>query len=115
MELGPPIPDIPLWEPAAAVTPVTAVATSVVSQVAQSVVEVSLSDYLPVTSLVRCTSYIVPTDDLILIMTDEFLLFRSACLPCLSVRPDRGHWLACRALWTLCPPVCPARPLCPAG
>ncbi len=50
MELGPPIPDIPLWEPAAAVTPVTAVATNVVSQVAQSVVEVSLSDFLPVTS-----------------------------------------------------------------
>ncbi len=42
MELGPPIPDIPLWEPAAAVTPVTAVSTNVVSQVAQSVVEVSL-------------------------------------------------------------------------
>ncbi len=40
MELGPPI-------PAAAVTPVTAVSTSVVSQVAQSVVEVSLSDLLP--------------------------------------------------------------------
>jgi hypothetical protein len=34
-------------------------------------------------------------------MADNFLLFRSACLPCLSVRPDRGHWLACRALWTL--------------
>ncbi len=50
MELGPPIPDIPWWEPAAAVTPVTAVATNVVSQVAQSVVEVSLSDYLPVHS-----------------------------------------------------------------
>ncbi len=50
MELGPPIPDIPLWEPAAAVNPVTAVATSVVSQVAQSVVEVSPSDYLPVHS-----------------------------------------------------------------
>ncbi len=50
MELGPPIPDIPLWEPAAAVTPVTAVSTNVVSQVAQSVVEVSLSDFLPVTS-----------------------------------------------------------------
>ncbi len=50
MELGPPIPDIPLWEPAAAVTPVTAVSTSVVSQVAQSVVEVSLSDFLPVSS-----------------------------------------------------------------
>ncbi len=49
MELGPPIPDIPLWEPAAAVTPVTVVATSVVSQVAQSVVEVSLPDFLPVT------------------------------------------------------------------
>jgi hypothetical protein len=50
MELGPPIPDIPLWEPAAAVIPVTAVATSAVSQVAQSVVEVSPSDYLPVHS-----------------------------------------------------------------
>ncbi len=50
MELGPPIPDLPWWEPAAAVTPVTAVATNVVSQVAQSVVEVSLSDYLPVHS-----------------------------------------------------------------
>ncbi len=50
MELGPPIPDIPLWEPVAAVTPVTAVATNVVSQLAQSVVEVSLSDYLPVNS-----------------------------------------------------------------
>ncbi len=50
MELGPPIPDIPLWEPAAAVTPVTAVSTSIVSQVAQSVVEVSLSDFLPVQS-----------------------------------------------------------------
>jgi hypothetical protein len=50
MELGPPVPDIPLWEPAAAVTPVTAVVTSVVSQVAQSVVEVSPSDYLPVHS-----------------------------------------------------------------
>ncbi len=48
MELGPPIPDIPLWEPAAAVTSVTAVSTSVVSQVAQSVVEVSLLDFLPV-------------------------------------------------------------------
>ncbi len=50
MELGPPIPDIPLWEPAVAVTPVTAVATNVVSQLAQSVVEVSPSDYLPVPS-----------------------------------------------------------------
>ncbi len=50
MELGPPIPDIPLWEPAAAVTPVTAVSTSVVSQVAQSVVEVSLLTLLPVSS-----------------------------------------------------------------
>ena len=50
MELGPPIPDIPLWEPAAAVTPVTAVSTSVVSQVAQSVVEVSLLNLLPVSS-----------------------------------------------------------------
>ncbi len=48
MELGPPIPDIPLWEPAAAVTPVTAVSTNVASQLAQSVVEVSPSDYLPV-------------------------------------------------------------------
>ncbi len=64
MELGPPIPDIPLWEPAAAVTPVTAVSTSVVSQVAQSVVEVSLSDFLPVSSLVRCTRNVVPTDNL---------------------------------------------------
>jgi hypothetical protein len=50
MELGPPIPDIPLWEPAAAVTPVTAVSTNVVSQVAQSVVEVSPLDFLPVPS-----------------------------------------------------------------
>ena len=50
MELGPPIPDIPLWEPAAAVTPVTAVSTNVVSQVAQSVVEVSPLDFLPVSS-----------------------------------------------------------------
>ena len=50
MELGPPVPDIPLWEPAAAVTPVTAVANNVVSQLAQSVVEVSPSDYLPVHS-----------------------------------------------------------------
>ncbi len=50
MELGPPIPDIPLWEPAAAVTPVTAVSTNVVSQLAQSVVEVSPCDYLPVHS-----------------------------------------------------------------
>ncbi len=41
MELGPPVPDIPLWEPAVAVTPVTAVSTRVVGQVAQSVVEVS--------------------------------------------------------------------------
>ncbi len=63
MELGPPIPDIPLWEPAAAVTPVTAVSTSVVSQVAQSVVEVSLSDFLPVSPLVRCTRNVVPTDN----------------------------------------------------
>jgi hypothetical protein len=45
MELGTPVPDIPLWEPAAAVTPVTAVATNVVSQLAQSVVEVSPCDY----------------------------------------------------------------------
>ncbi len=50
MELGPPIPDIPLWEPAAAVTPVTAVSTNVVSQVAQSVVEVSPLVALPVPS-----------------------------------------------------------------
>ncbi len=50
MELGPPIPDIPLWEPATAVTPVTAVSTNVVSQVAQSVVEVSPLDFLPVSS-----------------------------------------------------------------
>ncbi len=50
MELGPPIPDIPLWEPAAAVSPVTAVSTSVVSQVAQSVVEVSPLAFLPVPS-----------------------------------------------------------------
>ncbi len=50
MELGPPIPDIPLWEPVAAVTPVTAVSTNVVSQVAQSVVEVSPLDFLPVPS-----------------------------------------------------------------
>ncbi len=50
MELGTPVPDIPLWEPAAAVTPVTAVATNVVSQLAQSVVEVSPCDYLPVHS-----------------------------------------------------------------
>jgi len=45
MELGTPVPDVPLWEPSAAVTPVTAVATNVVSQLAQSVVEVSPSDY----------------------------------------------------------------------
>ncbi len=50
MELGPPIPDIPLWEPAAAVTPVTAVSTNVVSQVAQSVVEVSPLVFIPVPS-----------------------------------------------------------------
>ncbi len=50
MELGPPIPDIPLWEPDAAVTPVTAVATNVVSQLAQSVAEVSPCDFLPVPS-----------------------------------------------------------------
>jgi hypothetical protein len=112
MELGPPIPDIPLWEPAAAATPVTAVSTSVVSQVAQSVVEVSLSGFLPVSSLVRCTRNVMSNDNLDLIMTGNFLLFRSACLHCLGVRPDRGHWLACRAL---CPPVRPARPLCPAG
>ncbi len=47
MELGTPVPDVPLWEPAA-VTPVTAVSTNVVSQLAQSVVEVSPRDYLPV-------------------------------------------------------------------
>jgi hypothetical protein len=41
MELGPPVPDIPLWEPSATVTPVTAISTRVVGQVAQSVVEVS--------------------------------------------------------------------------
>ncbi len=50
MELGPPIPDIPLWGPAAVVTPVTAVSTNVVSQVAQSVVEVSPLVALPVPS-----------------------------------------------------------------
>ena len=50
MELGPPIPDIPLWEPAAAVTPVTAVATNAVSQLAQSVVEMSHPDTLPIQS-----------------------------------------------------------------
>ncbi len=44
MELGTPVPDIPSWEPAAAVTPVTAVSTNVVSQLAQSVVEVSPYD-----------------------------------------------------------------------
>ncbi len=48
MELGTPVPDVPLWEPSAAVTPVTAVATNVVSQLAQSVVEVSHPDTLPV-------------------------------------------------------------------
>ncbi len=41
MELGPPVPDIPLWEPSVTVTPVTAISTRVVGQVAQSVVEVS--------------------------------------------------------------------------
>ncbi len=50
MELGTPVPDVPLWEPSAAVTPVTAVSTNVVSQLAQSVVEVSLSNILPVQS-----------------------------------------------------------------
>jgi hypothetical protein len=50
MELGPPVPDIPAWEPAAAVIPVTAVATNVVSQLAQSVVEVSHPNTLPVQS-----------------------------------------------------------------
>ena len=47
MELGTPVPDVPLWEPSAAVTPVTAVSTNVVSQLAQSVVEVSHPDTLP--------------------------------------------------------------------
>ncbi len=50
MELGPPVPDIPLWEPSAAVTPVMATSTRVVGQVAQSVVEVSPLVFLPVTS-----------------------------------------------------------------
>ncbi len=50
MELGPPVPDLPLWEPSAAVTPVTAVSTRVVGQVAQSVVEVSPLVFLPVPS-----------------------------------------------------------------
>ncbi len=50
MELGPPVPDIPLWEPSAAVTPVTAISTRVVGQVAQSVVEVSPLVFLPVPS-----------------------------------------------------------------
>ncbi len=50
MELGTPVPDVPLWEPSSAVTPVTAVSTNVVSQLAQSVVEVSPCDYLPVHS-----------------------------------------------------------------
>ncbi len=50
MELGPPVPDIPLWEPSAAVTPVTAVSTKVVGQVAQSVVEVSSLTFVPVSS-----------------------------------------------------------------
>ncbi len=45
MELGPPVPDIPLW---AAVTPVMAISTRVVGQVAQSVVEVSSLTFLPV-------------------------------------------------------------------
>jgi hypothetical protein len=43
MELGPPVLDIPLWEPPTVVTPVTAVSTRVVGQVAQTVVEVSLN------------------------------------------------------------------------
>ena len=47
MELGTPVPDVPLWEPVAAVTPVTAVSTNVVSQLAQSVVEVSHPVTLP--------------------------------------------------------------------
>ncbi len=50
MELGTPVPDVPLWEPSVAVTPVTAVSTNVVSQLAQSVVEVSHPDFLPVHS-----------------------------------------------------------------
>ncbi len=50
MELGTPVPDVPLWEPSAAVTPVTAVSTNVVSQLAQSVVEVSHPNTLPVQS-----------------------------------------------------------------
>jgi hypothetical protein len=50
MELGPPVPDIPLWEPSAALTPVTAISTRVVGQVAQSVVEVSSLTFLPVPS-----------------------------------------------------------------
>jgi hypothetical protein len=50
MELGPPVPDIPLWEPSAAVTPVTAISTRVVGQVAQSVVEMSSLIFLPVPS-----------------------------------------------------------------
>ncbi len=50
MELGPPVPDIPLWEPSAAVTPVTAISTRVMGQVAQSVVEVSSLTFLPVPS-----------------------------------------------------------------
>ncbi len=50
MELGPPVPDIPLWEPSAAVTPVTAISTRVVGQVAQSVVEVSSLAFLHVPS-----------------------------------------------------------------
>jgi hypothetical protein len=48
MELGPLVPDIPLWEPPAVVTPVTAISTRVVGQVAQSVVEVSSLTFLPV-------------------------------------------------------------------
>jgi hypothetical protein len=39
-----------LWEPSAAVTPVTAVSTRVVGQVAQSVVEVSSVTFVHVTS-----------------------------------------------------------------
>jgi hypothetical protein len=50
MELGPSVPDIPLWEPSAAVTPVTAISMRVVGQVAQSVVEVSSLIFVPVPS-----------------------------------------------------------------
>jgi hypothetical protein len=61
MELGPPVPDIPLWEPPAAVTPVTAISTRVVGQVAQSVVEVSTLTFLPV-SFSQVYQECVPTD-----------------------------------------------------